>query len=60
MLGFDLSDEFSYQITVSKITEPVPELDDMCPWSDELSYELLYKVAVHLRDEEREDKADIS
>ena len=36
MLGFDLSEELMYQNTVSMSTEPVPKLDNMYPWSDEL------------------------
>ena len=41
-------------------TEPEPKSDDTCPWSDELSDNLLYEVAAHLCDGEQEDRMETS
>ena len=37
-----------------------PKSDDTCPWSEELSDELLYEDAAQLSVEEQEDKIDTS
>ena len=60
MPGFEPSDEFLYQITVPFSTESEPKSDDTCPWSKELSNELLYEVAAKLFDEEHKAKIDTS
>ena len=45
MPRFKHSANLLYQSTVSISTEPEPISDDQCPWSDELSNELLNEVA---------------
>ena len=45
---------------MSLSSEPELKSDAMCPWSEELSDELLYEVAAQFSDEEQEAEMDTS
>ena len=45
-------DNLSYQITGHLTIATKPRLDDTCPWSEELTNELLYDVAAQLSEEQ--------